>query len=87
MPKKGSPVHVAPTCTGSGEGSDDFRSYVRNLSLYFCKMLFPELELMTSWSQGNNFTAAHVLFDELAAATSRARPRGSNYDCSRANRH
>jgi hypothetical protein len=25
--KKGSPVHIAPACAGSGEGSDHFGSY------------------------------------------------------------
>jgi hypothetical protein len=34
-------VHVAPACTGSGEGSDHFGSYVCSLSLHFCKRLFP----------------------------------------------
>jgi hypothetical protein len=29
---KGSPVHVAPTCVGSGEGFDQFEFYVRSLS-------------------------------------------------------
>jgi hypothetical protein len=48
-------VHVAPTCAGSGEGSDHFGSYVRSIFLYFCKR-FPGLEPTTSWSQGNNFT-------------------------------
>jgi hypothetical protein len=33
-------------------------SYVHNLSLHFCKRLFLVLESMTSWSQGNSFTAA-----------------------------
>jgi hypothetical protein len=28
------------------------------VALYFCKSLFHGLELMTSWSQGNNFTVA-----------------------------
>jgi hypothetical protein len=55
---KGIPVHVAPTCAESGEGSDHFGSYVLNLSLHFCKRLFLGLEPMTSWSQGNSFTAA-----------------------------
>jgi hypothetical protein len=41
-------VHVAPVCTMSEEGSDHFESYVRNLSLHFCKRLFPRLESMTS---------------------------------------
>jgi hypothetical protein len=31
---KGSPVHLAPTCAGSSEGSDHFRSYV-HLDFYF----------------------------------------------------
>jgi hypothetical protein len=51
---KGSPVHVAPDYTGS----DHFGSYVCSLSLHLCKRLFPGLEPMTSWSQGNSFTAA-----------------------------
>jgi hypothetical protein len=50
-------VHVAPSCTGSGEGSDHFGSYVCRFSLHFCKRLFLGLEPMTSWSQGNSFTA------------------------------
>jgi hypothetical protein len=57
MKKKGSPVHVAPAYAGSGEGSDHFGSYVCSLSLHFYKRLFSGLEPMTSWSQGNNFTA------------------------------
>jgi hypothetical protein len=52
------PVHVAPACARSGEGSDHFGSYVHSLFLHFCKRLFPGLEPMTSWSQGNSFTAA-----------------------------
>jgi hypothetical protein len=56
--KKGSPVHVVPTCVGSGEGSDRFGSYVRSLSLHLCNRLFLGLEPMISWSQGNNFTTA-----------------------------
>ena len=59
--KKGSPVHVAPACAGSGEGPDHFGSIVRRLSLHFCKRLFPGLEpvtIMTSWSQGSSFTTA-----------------------------
>jgi hypothetical protein len=56
--KKGSPVHVAPTYIGSGEWFDHFRSYVHSLSLHFCKRLFLGLEIMTSGSQGNSFTAA-----------------------------
>jgi hypothetical protein len=51
--KKGSPVHVV-----SVEGSDHFGSYVRNISLYFYKRLFPGLEPITSLSQDNSFTAA-----------------------------
>jgi hypothetical protein len=47
-------VHVAPTCAGSGEESDHFGSFVRSLSLHFCKRLFPGLEPVTSWSQGNS---------------------------------
>jgi hypothetical protein len=46
-------VHVAPACARSREGSNHFGSYVRSLFLHFCKRLFPELELMTSWSHGN----------------------------------
>jgi hypothetical protein len=56
--KKGSPVCVAPTCAGSGKWSNHFGSYVCSIFLHFCKMLFPGLEPMTSWSQGNSFTTA-----------------------------
>jgi hypothetical protein len=49
-------VYVAPACAGFREGFDHCGSYVRSLSLHFCKRLFLGLELMTSWSQGNNFT-------------------------------
>jgi hypothetical protein len=59
--KKGSPVNVALAYAGSREGSDHFKSYVRSLPQHFCKRLFPELEPMTSWSQGNSFTAASGL--------------------------
>jgi hypothetical protein len=45
--KKGSSVHVAPVYAGSEKGSEYFRSYIRNLSLHFCKMLFLELEHTT----------------------------------------
>jgi hypothetical protein len=48
--QKGSLVHIAPACVGSGERSDHFESYVHSRSLYFCKMLLPGLEHMTSWS-------------------------------------
>jgi hypothetical protein len=51
-------MHIVPACTGSGEGSDHFRSYVRSLSMHFGRRLLPGLELMTSWSQGNNITVA-----------------------------
>ena len=40
------------------EGSDHFVSFVRSHSLNFCKWLFSRLEPVTSWSQGNSFTAA-----------------------------
>jgi hypothetical protein len=53
---KGSPVYIVPTCAGSGKVSDHFGSYICSLSLFFHKRLFPELEPMTSCSQGNNFT-------------------------------
>jgi hypothetical protein len=49
---------VAPACVGFREGSNQFGSYVRNLSLHFYKRLFPGLESMISWPQGNRFTAA-----------------------------
>jgi hypothetical protein len=55
--KRGSLMHIAPTYTGSGEGSDHFESYACSLSLHFWKRLFPGLEPMVSRSQGNNFTA------------------------------
>jgi hypothetical protein len=54
-------VHVAPACARSGEGSDHFGSYVHSFSLHFCKSLFPGLEPMTSWSQGNSFTVVRGL--------------------------
>jgi hypothetical protein len=41
---KGRPVHVAPFCAGFGEGFGHFGSYVRSLSLHFCKRLFLGLE-------------------------------------------
>jgi hypothetical protein len=56
--KKSSPVHVAPACTGSEEWSDHFGSYIRKFPLHFCKRLLQGLELITSWSRGNSFTAA-----------------------------
>jgi hypothetical protein len=52
-------VLVAPACAGSREGSDHFGSYVHSLSLHFYKRLFPGLEPMTSWSQGNSLTVGH----------------------------
>jgi hypothetical protein len=58
-------MHVAPACTGYGEWSDHLRSYVRSLSLHFCKRLFQGLETMTSWSQGNNFM--YAVFDCISA--------------------
>jgi hypothetical protein len=45
----------AEACIGSGEGSDHFRSYVRNLTRHFCKRLLSRLEPLTSWSQGKSF--------------------------------
>jgi hypothetical protein len=50
---KGSPVHVAPACVGSGEGSDHFGSDVRSHFLHFCKSLFLGLahDLMVTWQQ------------------------------------
>jgi hypothetical protein len=56
-------VHVALDCVGSGEGSDHFGSYVRSLSLHFCKRLFPGLEPMTSWSQVNSFALDLMIFE------------------------
>jgi hypothetical protein len=35
-------VHIAPDCTGSGEGSDHFGSYIHSLFLHFCKRLVPD---------------------------------------------
>jgi hypothetical protein len=55
---KGQPVHIDPPYEGPGEGPDHFGSYIRNISLHFCKRLFSELEPMTLWSQANNFTFA-----------------------------
>jgi hypothetical protein len=62
--KNGSPVHVAPACAGPGEGSNHFGSYVRNLSLHFCKRLFPGLEPMTTWSQD---TTMYLYIYEIGA--------------------
>jgi len=56
--KKGSPVHVAPTCAGSGDDSDHLGLFVRSLSLHLCKRLVPGLDPMTSRSQGSSFTTA-----------------------------
>jgi hypothetical protein len=53
-------MHVALAYIRYGEG-DHFGSYVRSISLYFCKRLFPELKLMTLWSQDNSFTTASGL--------------------------
>jgi hypothetical protein len=36
-PRKGNPVHLAPAYAGF----DHFGSYVHNLSLHFCKRVFP----------------------------------------------
>jgi hypothetical protein len=55
--KKGSPM-LASSCAGSGEEFYHFKSYVFSLSLHFYMRLFSVLEPMTSWSQGNSFTAA-----------------------------
>jgi hypothetical protein len=59
--KRASMVHVAPACARSMEGSDCFGYNVRSLSLHFCKRLVLGLEPMTSWSQGNTFTATRGL--------------------------
>jgi hypothetical protein len=40
---KDSSVHIAPVCTGPRGGSGHFGSYVRSLSLHFCRRLFPGL--------------------------------------------
>jgi hypothetical protein len=47
-------IHSSPACSRKKH----FGSYLHRLSLHFWKRLFPRLETMTSWSQGNNFTAA-----------------------------
>jgi hypothetical protein len=66
---KDSPVHVAPACARSREGSDHFGSYVCSLSLHFCKRLSPGLEPITR-SQGNSFTTVYTtLPDFFPAAT------------------
>jgi hypothetical protein len=49
-------MRIAPASTGSKKGSDHFGSYVRSLFLHFCKRLFPRLEPMTLWPQGDTFT-------------------------------
>jgi hypothetical protein len=53
----GSLVHVALAYVGYGDESDHFESYVHNFFLHFYMRLFLGLELMTLYSQGNNFTA------------------------------
>jgi hypothetical protein len=50
-------MHLAPAYAGSGEWSNHFGSYVRSNFMHFCRRLFPGLEPITSWSQGNSFTA------------------------------
>jgi hypothetical protein len=55
-------VHVAPACAGPGKALTILGLMYTNLSLQFCKRLFPGLELMTSWSQGNSFTAAKLSY-------------------------
>jgi hypothetical protein len=62
LKNKGLPSARSSRYIGSGEGSYHFGSYVRSLSMHFCKRLFPGLELMTSWSWKteeycNNFKA------------------------------
>jgi hypothetical protein len=47
LEQPGRPVHIVSVCAGSEEGSDHFGPYVYNLILYFCKVLFSELETMT----------------------------------------
>jgi hypothetical protein len=56
--EKGSPVHVAPACAGSGKGPTTLGLMY---TTFFYKGLFPGLDPMTSWSQGNSFTAVPVL--------------------------
>jgi hypothetical protein len=36
-------MHIAPMCVRNGKESDHFGSYVRSLSLHFCKMLTKKL--------------------------------------------
>jgi hypothetical protein len=38
-------MHVAPACAGFG----DFASFVRSLSLHFCKRLFPSLTIAVNY--------------------------------------
>jgi hypothetical protein len=58
---KGSQVHIAPAYTGPEKGYDHFGSYVRNISLHFCKWLFPRFEPFTSWSQATVLPLYHCL--------------------------
>jgi hypothetical protein len=44
-----------PLCAGSGEGSDHLGSLYAAFPCNFCKRLFPRLEPVTSWSQGDSF--------------------------------
>jgi hypothetical protein len=67
--KKGSPVHVAPACSRSGERSDHFGSYARNLSLHFYKRLFLGLEthdLMITRQQLYRCVRAPLLCEKIA---------------------
>jgi hypothetical protein len=48
------------------------RSYVRSISLHFCKRLFLGLKHITAWSQGNSFTTVPGLpFDTIALANNK----------------
>jgi hypothetical protein len=44
-----------PLCAGSGEGLDHLGSLYAALPYNFCNRLFPRLEPVTSWSQGDSF--------------------------------
>jgi hypothetical protein len=76
---KGSLVHVAPACAGSGEGSDHFVSYVRKLTLHFCKRPFPGPESITSWAQGNMGTAILIIISSLLCICCRIVKFGSSF--------
>jgi hypothetical protein len=56
-----------PRVQGPGKDPTTLGHMYAALSLHFCKRLFSGLERMTSWSQGNSFTAAPGHFYTVAS--------------------